>query len=277
MHDMALGKHFSIKDLILVLVAVVLFTFAGLIHKNKPMPIIVLNKQETALNVNKNLLLFFNLGNKRLISDLLWVQTLLESDEEHYGKNDLNSWMYLRFLSISMLDPLFYENYMYGGLYLSIVKDDILGAAEILEIGLKHYPSDYKLNYYAGFNFYFEQGNFKKGLTYLEKIKNHPDAPPFMKLIIGKLKFETTQDHEIALMYLKNEYISTKDPLIKIKLTADIYALQAESDLACLNFGSKNLICNKLDSEGKPYLYKEGVWKAQMEFTPYRIHTPNRK
>lgn len=127
------------------------------------MPIIVLNKQNTALNVNKNLLLFFNIGNKRLISDLLWVQTLLESDEEHYGKNDLNSWMYLRFLSISLLDPLFFENYMYGGLYLSIVKDDVLGAAEIFEKGLIYYPDNYNLNYYAGFNYYFELGDLKKG------------------------------------------------------------------------------------------------------------------
>jgi tetratricopeptide (TPR) repeat protein len=275
MHDKALGKHFSAKDFILILVAVVLFTFAGIIHKKNPMPIIVSNKQNTALNVNKNLLLFFNLGNKRLISDLLWVQTLLESDEEHYGKNDLNSWMYLRFLSISLLDPLFFENYMYGGLYLSIVKDDVLGAAEIFEKGLIYYPDNYNLNYYAGFNYYFELGDFKKGLSYLEKIDGHPSAPPFMKLIIGKLKFETSQDSEVALMYLRNEYNLTREPSLKHKLKSDIYALQAQVDLSCLNTTNKN--CSKLDTEGKPYINKSGIWKAQREFTPYRIHTPNRK
>ena len=275
MHDSALRKHFSIKDFIILLIATGLLFTAGTIHTKNSMPIIKLNKQDTALNLNKNLLLFFNLGNKRLLADLLWVQTLLESDTDHYGKNDLNSWMFLRFQNISMLDPFFYENYMYGGLYLSIVKDDVLGAAEIYERGIEYYPDDYKLNYYAGFNYYFEQGDFNKGIKYLEKIKNHPKAPPFVKLIIAKLKFETTQDSQIVLMYLRNEFNESRDATLKYRISADIYAVQSEIDLICLNSNKKN--CNKLDTDGKPYFITAGKWKALREFPPYRIKTPNRE
>jgi tetratricopeptide (TPR) repeat protein len=275
MNDIKLSKQFSFIDFGILFLAFCLFVFAGIIHQRNTKPIVVIEKQQSAINLNQNILLFFNLGNKRLLADLLWIQTLLESDQDHYKKNDLNSWMYLRFLSISSLDPKFYENYMYGGLYLSIVKDDVLGAAEIFEKGLAFYPKDYKLNYYAGFNYYFEQGNFEKGLIYLERIKNHPKAPPFIKLIVGKLKFETSQNADIALTFLKNEYNESKDEFLKQKIKSDIYALQAETDLQCLN--SKKNECNKVDADGKSYLFQSGVWKSQRPFSPYKIHTPNKK
>ena len=274
MHSLKLSKQFSLKDMILVIIGITLFVTAGVIHQNTNKPIVNLSKQDTALNVNKNALLIFSMGNKRLLSDLLWIQTLLESDESHYKKRDLNSWMYLRFLNISVLDPYFYENYMYGGLYLSIVKDDVVGAAEIFERGLVYYPEDYKLNYYAGFNYYFEQGNFEKGLHFLEKIQSHPKAPEHIKFLVGKLKFETTGNYEIALEFLKVQLDETKDEVLKNKIEGEIYALQTELDLKCLNEGKTG--CNQRDLEGTPYLLKNGQWVGPKVFVPFRIHR-NRK
>ena len=214
MHVTKLGKHFSLKDSIILFLGWVLFVIAGITNHQNPKPQIILEKQDTAINLNKNILLFLNFGNRRIIADFLWIQTLLESDNEHYKQKDLNSWMYLRFLNISYLDPMFFENYVYGGLYLSIIKDDVLGAAEIFERGLIFYPDNYKLNYYAGFNYYFEQGNFKKGIKFLERIKNYPEAPPFINQIIGKLKFETTGDFDIALTFLKDQYQQAEDSFL---------------------------------------------------------------
>lgn len=275
MHDQGLGKQFSFKEMLLLVVAFSLFGFAGLIHQKYKRPAIEVQKQDSAINLSNNLLLFLNLGNKRLISDLLWTRTLLESDEAHYAKNDLNSWMYLRFLSISVLDPMFYENYMYGGLYLSIVKDDVNGAADIFEKGLLVYPDDYKLNYYAGFNYYFEMGEFQKGKDRFEKIKDAKEAPPFLKLLLNKLNFETSKDYDSTLLFLEHEYNQSKDSAIKKKIGSDIYSLKAERDLNCLN--SKQDNCERRDADGIPYKYENGAWKAAKEFNPYRIHTPNRK
>ena len=46
--------------------------------------------QETAVNVNSSSLSILSAGNKRLISSYMWIQTLLDSDLDHYKKNDLN-------------------------------------------------------------------------------------------------------------------------------------------------------------------------------------------
>lgn len=268
-----LSKYFFSKEALLIPFGLGLFFTACFINKQNNPPLINLTKQETALNINKNLLLFINAGNKRLFTDLLWVQTLMESDIEHYKKKDLNNWLFLRFNTISVLDPEFYENYAYGGQFLAIVKDDLEGAAIIYDKGLQHYPNDYVLNYNAGFLNYYEMDNYSKGLTYLEKIVNNPKAPVFMQSIINKLKLSTGIDLKEVFALVLHNYNSTKDEALKNRLERDLYAIKAEIDLVCLNNKKEN--CSRSDFEGKPYIYKDGLYYSQKEFLKYRISKRN--
>lgn len=263
-----LNKRNSNSYLILG-IALVFFGTALVLHSQFSKPKIEIAKQESAININQDFLGILAIGNRRLISDLIWIQTLLESDDTHYSGKDLNNWMYLRFKTISILDPKFYENYLFGGIYLSIVKDDLEGAADIFEKGLTFYPKDFRLNYHAGFNYYFEMGDFKKGLEKLEVVENDPKAPGPLKYIINKLRFETSNNYEATLNFLVQSYEMNKDPAIRRKLSRDIYSLKAEMDLKCLNEGKAN--CSMKDAEGEKYIYKDGKWKSQKEFLPYRI------
>jgi hypothetical protein len=233
------------------------------------MPRLELSKQDTAINVDKNLLTFFSAGNKRLITDLLWVQTLLESDLEHYSGRDLNSWMFLRFNTIAQLDPYFYPNYIWGGQYLSIVKDDLLGAAKLMEEGLKYFPDDYRLNYNLGFTYYFELGDFKKGVVYLEKIQNHPRAPKYIPSLVRKLKAALGFDFDVILALIYDSMNTTTDSALKEKLFSDFHALKAERDIRCLNEGKTN--CETKDAYGEPYVYVFGKYHSRNPFVPYRI------
>jgi tetratricopeptide (TPR) repeat protein len=247
----------------------VFFMAALALHQSFQKPPIEITKQDTAINVDRTFLKLISLGNKRLIAGVLWIQTLLESDLAHYKNRDLNSWMYLRFRSIAELDPKFYENYLYGGLFLSIVKDDLVGAADIYERGLKLFPGDYKLNYHAGFNYYFELGDFEKGLAHLREIENHPNLPPGIKFIIGKLKFETTRDYEATIAFIQYNLASTKDPVLTKKLETDLYSLTAERDLDCLNSGKVD--CARFDIRGEPYIKTNSGWTTKEPFRPYKI------
>jgi tetratricopeptide (TPR) repeat protein len=182
--------------------------------------------------------------------------------------------MYLRFKAIASLDPHFYYNYLWGGMYLSIIKDDMTAAADIFDSGLKYYPNDYELNYRQGFNYYFELGEFEKGLSYLSKIENNPKMPLSIKLIVNKLRFETTLNFDLALNYLYHNIQNEKDPVLQNKLVNDFYALKAERDLNCLNNQKEN--CDYRDAEGKSYLKTFNGWVAPRKFQPYRIHLPKR-
>lgn len=256
-------------NLYFVVLNAFIFGLTLLVHKSFEPPEINISKQDSAKNINRDLLRLFSSGHKRLLSSSLWIVTLLEADDEKFRKKDGNSWMYHRFMSIADLEPEFYQNYLYGGMFLSVIKDDVLGAAELYERGLYYYPEDYSLNYYAGFNYYFELGNFEKGLERLEKINNHPRAPWRIKFLVNKLRFEVTNQYDAALEFLQHNLTLTKDPQLISKLKKDIYSLKAERDLKCLNEGGEN--CERFDSEGNPYILKNGIWSSLQQYPPYKI------
>lgn len=262
------------NNILILFIAVISFTLAIQLHRSSPMPRFDLEMQDKAININQDMLRIFSLGNKRLISNLIWVQTLLQSDEVQYRRGDKKNWMYLRFKTIAELDPLFYHNYLWGGTYLSIIKDDIHAATEIFDQGLHFYPDDFELNYRQGFNYYFEAGEFQKGLKHLEKIEHYPQTPHPIKLVINKLRFETSFNYDVALSYLFVSLQKEKDPVLIKKLSNDFYALKAERDLKCLNANEAN--CDRKDAEGNWYIKVNQDWKAPKEFKPYRIHLPNR-
>jgi hypothetical protein len=264
-------KRIFDNDLILIILGLLLFSLSFYINKKNTRPKIEIKKQDTAITLNRDLLRIFNLGNKRLLADIIWIQTLIEGDEEHYSKNDLNSWMYHRFMSIAALDPLFYENYIHGGMYLSIVKDDLLGAKDLLEQGLKYFPYDFKLNYNMGYTLVFELGEKKKGLVYFEKILNDKNLPSFFPSIINKLRYEVFENYDSAMYFLKDRLKQTKDQSIQNKIKYEIYSLKAEKDLKCLNTHQTN--CDKTDSDGKPYQKNQkNEWQSLKPIRKYRLN-----
>lgn len=261
------GKSKSIIPLFFI---ISFYGMAIFVNKDLIRPKIEISKQDSALNFNTHFLKFVSMGNRRFFADIIWVQTLLESDESHYKKSDLNSWMYIRFNNVAELDPLFYQNYLWGGIYLSIIKDDRIGAAEIFERGLKFYPDDYDLNYNAGFNYYAQLGNYKRAYELFLKIQNHSKAPHFLPTLTAKIKFETSDNYDETIFFLIEQLKLAKDELIKEKIRSNIYALKAEKDLKCLN--KKKMDCSTVDAEGNPYQFKNGNYISRRAFTPYRIH-----
>ncbi len=113
--------NFTFKTILyptLIFLCLILGYFSHYIDRLLIKPKIKVSQQASALNLNNKLINLFNLGQGRLLSSSLWIKTLMDSDLEHYKKDDLNSWMHLRFKTIAEIDPQFYENYIYGGQYL---------------------------------------------------------------------------------------------------------------------------------------------------------------
>lgn len=248
------------------------------LKKNNPRPIIKVSEQNSQINFNKNALKVLSLGQARLISSIIWVQTLMESDLEHYKNNDLNSWMYLRFDSITELDPLFYEAYLWGGIYLSIVKDDALGAAKLYEKGLQLYPIDVRLNFNTGFNYFFEIGEINKAIFHFEKVLSTEEGRnsyPRLLGLVERMKKETGTPYYEILLNLENRLKHTRDKRIRNYLSHTMYSVKATADLECLN--SKRVErCSKFDLLGKAYFKNQsGKYQAQKEFKPFKIFRKN--
>lgn len=257
------------KNLAILILSIFFLIFAGLLNEKLIKPQIIVSKQDSAINLNSNFLKFFNLGQSRLIADILWIVTLLESDIKHYKKKDLNSWMYLRFKSIAILDPLFLQNYQFGGKYLSIIKDDILGAKELFDQALNHYPNDYELLFNAAYLYAFELNDNLKGYELYSKILDFPQTPLYIKTLTLKLKYENNKDLSFAYKLLTETLSKERDPYIIKKIETDLYAIKAQIDLKCLNKVKKS--CSTLDYYGNKYLLTNGKFQAPLKFKPYGL------
>jgi len=248
------------KHLPYIFITIIFFVVINLSNNKFVKPVFEKSVQETKITFNTTILEIFTLGNRKLVSSFLWIKTLLESDIKHVEGDQL-SWMYYRFKSISQLDPHFYENYLYGGIYLSIIKDDLNGAADIFEKGLLKFPGDYQLLYHSAFNYHFEMGNTKKALEKYNELLKHPWSKNFKILprLVARLS-SSENNSTMAFNLLYRSFTQMKEGLIKDRTANALYELKAEIDLDCLN--SKSLNCSQTDFDGNRYILKNGGYQA---------------
>ena len=244
--------------------AIIILTLANVLSSYRQKPLLELSQEDISYTLNQDFLYVFSMGNQRLFSSYLWILTLLQGDTEHYKKKDGNSWMYLRFSTIAKLDPLFYQNYKIGGIYLAIIKDDVSGSVEILEKGIRHYPEDFWLNYYLGFNYLHELKDREKSLYYFDKIRNHPIRKKRFPLLTSTLaKLHAHQgDLKTAFNVLYQAYLNLTSGFLKKHFEKSLYSLKAKIDLNCLNKGVE-ADCQKTDFFQRPYIKNsDGTWSS---------------
>lgn len=266
---MAIIKLLMKKTLLLLLIVLPLFIINKIELKK---PTIIISKQSTSLNLNQKYLKLFNFGFSSMLSSWLWVKTLLESDIEPYKKRDLNSWMFLRFYSIITLDPKFYEAYLFGGKYLSIIKDDVVGAESIFKKSLEQYPDDFWLNINAAHNYFFEMGLPDMAYPLYKKVQFQPIAIksfPILPSLVAKLE-RIHGDPQVAFDLLSIARENHDSEYFRKYYEKSLYSLKAEIDLNCLNLGELN--CNQDDYYGFPYVKsREGKFEAKMPWKKFEF------
>lgn len=261
-------RKFSNNILQIILIIIFLF-LSNLTTNSFSKPKIQISKQDSAFNLNPQFVDFFSLGYRRFITAFVWVSTILESDHEHYKIKDSNSWMFLRFDLISKLDPFFYENYLFGGQYLSIIKDDDIGAQIIFERGLSKYPDQYELLLHAGFHYLYELKDYEKAIPIYNKLQNFPELPRHIRSVYARLS-ASKNDYDVAFsivydLYFKNRHVE----FFEKRYRNFLYAIKAEKDLTCLNSHEPN--CGTKDFDGNPYILKNGKFYALKEWIPFRF------
>jgi len=238
-------------------------------------PVLITSKQDSAHNFNYNFLNYISLGNRRMFADWIWVQTLLESDIDHYKSNDLNNWMYIRFNTILSLDTKFLEAYQFGGQYLSIIKDDNLGAIDIYKRGLDIYPDDFFLTWNAGFHYYYELGDYESAAELFEKILYHKRSPNYLPSIVAKLK-NKGGDFETALKILENSFEkSPENSPMKFKFAENILSLKVTHDLSCLNNNMKD--CKLFKPNNIQYILKDGKYTTNFPVKEFKLFSRSNK
>ena len=183
-----------------------LISISSNIKNTIKLPELKIDPELDEINFHEDFYKVINLGQKRMISSLLWTNTLLFGDLEHIKEKNSFSWMYYRFNGISLIDPMFYENYFLGGQYIGVVKDDVIGSTKLFKRGISKFPIDIELNFNLGFNYLFYTKEVDKGLVYWKKIlamDNISEKKPLLPIkIISFLK--NRDDKQWSLNILKD-------------------------------------------------------------------------
>lgn len=234
-----------------------------------PYPRVSIAKQIQAINFKETPIKLLHMGHSYTICDLLWLDTLLFSDTDHYNKKDLSSWMFLRFSTIVALDPKFLKAYQLGGLYLSVIKNDNYGAKALYEKGIKMYPDDFQLNYQLGQLYLFEIFNPKLSYHYFSKVVHDSRAPFFLSSILARLA-ANMQLLDLAIDITHDNFEKHKNnPDLALRYKDMLYSLYAQRDLECLN--SKKSDCATKDLYGENYIQANGVFKAPKPWKPIAL------
>lgn len=259
---------FFLSQIYLIITLALLLSFLRIIETNFPKPSIKLSKEQSSINFKPELVDLFSLGYKRFLTALIWVSTILESDHEHFKGKDTNSWMYYRFNLIKTLDPKFYENYAFGGTYLSIIKDDDLGAKDLYTQGLINFPNDYYLTSSTAFHYYFELKDIPNAIYLFNKLMFFPQTPKHLTSLYARI-LSGQGDLEISFNIIRELYEKNKDiPLFEKRYRENLYAIRAEIDLNCLN--SNGAKCSALDFYGEPYIFNGSKYIAKTIWIPFR-------
>lgn len=265
------SAHKTTKFLLLITGFFLVFLSNQLITSLKKEDIKV-SQQEKAININEHVVKGISLGQNRLLSSLLWAETLIKAGISHYKEGDLNNWMFLRLKLMTTLDPYFYQAYLYGGIYLSIVKDDDVGAEFIYDKGLRYFSDDLYLNMNASYHYLFEVHHYDKGLSALERAEKMPNSPPHIPRLIARFKaqsgkLEDARDHLVSLMQGTPEGSE-----IRKKYLQQIDNIQIEIDLNCLNENKKK--CNFRSPDGSAYKQNSlGKWYSQQPWESFKPKT----
>ncbi len=110
-----------------------------------------------------NVIQHFSLGYRDFLANLMWLRFIQDADFCSFEKGkpvykgDIKhcelGWSYRMVDAISELAPRFKTPYTLSSILLSVFTGDKKGAEKILLKGLKYFPNDWKINFYAAYHY----------------------------------------------------------------------------------------------------------------------------
>lgn len=157
---------------------------------------------------------YLTAGFKVQVADSFWLRAVQDFDycSKQLAENvcEGNSWLFSVLDLSSTLDPqLEIVMYQTGGLALSILVGDVVGAAKIFERGQRVYPSSWQIVYAAAYHAYYEEKNkLKAARLYLRA--SQIGAPPWTQVFAARIANDGG-DQEFAHQILEDMIAQNQD------------------------------------------------------------------
>lgn len=168
------------------------------------------------------------LGYDQLLADLLWMKTLSYFGGQYMTDKEY-PWLFHILNLIIDLDPRFGFPYYFGGTVLSLEANQVDRANKILERGMEAYPEKWNYPFIIGFNYFYHEKDAAKAAPYIEKASVLPNAPAFLKTMVGNL-YAKAGKKQIAVNFYREAYRNTNDELIRQRIRERIDEILAEEE-----------------------------------------------
>ena len=175
----------------------------------------------------------YALGFEGLLADWYWMKSLqyigdkIVKSEKQISMDsmkELNPRLLYPYLdNATDLDPRFIEAYTYGALVLPAI--DETQAIKIIKKGIANNPNEWRLYHQLGY-IYWTLKDYERASEIYAEGANINNAPPFMQLMVGKLKGEGGS-RETARAIYSQMLDQSKDE--QIKETAALRLLEIDS------------------------------------------------
>lgn len=159
------------------------------------------NERYPTFNAETIKLLSF--GYERVLSNLLWIRFILQTPPERVPPNEL-SWIYFDLDTITNIDPEFLPAFEIGGLFLSVITTDKIGAERLFKKGIELHPDNWRVRVNLAYHYKFEL--------------DQADLAGEQYLIASKIKGAP----EIVSILAARHLSKTDSPLASIKLLEEL-------------------------------------------------------
>ncbi|HEX5550713.1 MAG TPA: hypothetical protein VFX36_07770 [Nitrospira sp.] len=178
-----------------------------------------------------------SLGYREMIADLLWIQSIQVMGEKKVSESS-GRWLYRALDIITTLDTKFVRAYEAGGLALTTLVVLPEQSNQLMMKGMQHNPTEWKLPFLIGINYYYELYDDAKAAEYISQASRLPGAPSSLSTLAANLYVSGHSPQQavdlLAALYEKATDESAKKLLeirLKIVLTErDLYILEQAID-----------------------------------------------
>jgi len=175
-----------------------------------------------------------SVGNAGLLADFLFLKTSTFFGERQINDRTLSEddWRFLvRSLeTVTDLDPRFLDPYVFTQGVLAWEKGTTEEAIRILEKGFQHNPGYWRLPFYIGFDYFYFLGDYARGADYIGRAAAIPDSYSFLPELAARLYYYGRQS-KTAILFLKDTLLTTRDPILRERLSLRMQALESAATL----------------------------------------------
>ncbi len=193
-----------------------------------------------------------SLGYRELIADLIWIQSIQVMGEKKVSEAS-GRWLYRALDIITTLDPKFVRAYEAGGLALTTLVVLPEESNQLMMKGMRHNPTEWKLPFLIGINYYYEMYDDAKAADYMSQASRLPGAPSSLATLAANL------------------YVSGHSPQQAVNLLSDLYEKATDESARKLLEIRLKIILTERDL----YLLEQaiGLYRKQHGQYPPRLET----